>query len=120
MHRLKAGEAVARPASRHIGPVVDSWIAELAGEDETMQEYFTAESDLHAEDLVEDPGGDADASDSHVSRLEAQVKDLQDRLAASQAGPAVPTLMRAEPKRAMAAPTTFAQPGTSLEPHCSS
>ena len=99
MHRVKVGNAVARPASRPMLPVVDAWIAELA-----------------AEDFFEDPGAEADASDSHVSRLEAQLKDFQAQLDAAQRCPAVPALMRAEPKCTSAAPTTLLeQPGASLD-----
>ena len=112
MHRLKVGDAVARPASRPLWPFVDNWIAELAGEDETMQEYFTAETDPPGEDLFKDLGIEADASDSQVSRLEAQLKDFQAQLEGSEG------LSSAcfDVSRAQLPLRCFSQPGASLDP----
>ena len=43
--RLKVGGAVARPSSRAAWQLANDWIGDLAGEDETMAEYVTAESE---------------------------------------------------------------------------
>lgn len=120
IHRLKVGDSVARPAAKAAWQMSEAWIAELGGEDEAIQEYFTADSDLpgaaseeHSPSHTYGPG----TPDEAVGRLEAQVRDLQDQLArAMQSQQPVPPRAKAEPHRGVAPPATlFDVPKSSLD-----
>ena len=120
IQRLKVGDSVARPAAKAAWQMSEAWIAELGGEDEAIQEYFTADSDLpgaaseeHSPSHTYGPG----TPDEAVGRLEAQVRDLQDQLARSmQSQQPVPPRAKAEPHRGVAPPATlFDVPKSSLD-----
>eukprot|EP00435_Cladocopium_sp_Y103_P044796 s2013_g12.t1 len=120
IQRLKVGDAVARPAAKAAWQMSEAWIAELAGEDEAIQEYFTAESDFPgAAQEEQSPAGTygPGTPDEAVERLEAQVQDLREQLArASQAQRQVPPSAKADPHRGVAAPATlFSAPSASLD-----
>eukprot|EP00435_Cladocopium_sp_Y103_P010900 s2474_g2.t2 len=110
--RLKVGASVARPASRSALELADIWINEMAGDDDVMAEYVTAESEPALANGPEPrvgSGTEESADEDTVAQLQARIFELEAQQARSasavRSSASIPPLLRAEPKHAPMVPS---------------
>eukprot|EP00438_Fugacium_kawagutii_P009052 Skav200344 [mRNA] locus=scaffold2819:20333:22752:- [translate_table: standard] len=94
--RLNVMNTVARPAVRNLLTVADQWIAEIAGQDDAMLDYFTAEEVGDGDpELAPVVNGAADEHAEVVRQMQARIDELQASLQTMQ--PAAPVDLEPRP-----------------------